>query len=109
MWWSTLKACCVVEVDVEEDGLIWVPEGLVAKDDGDVGVPDELVGIDAELPSSIVLEVVERDVSDSKKLVVMIGKVLDDDWKDVLDTNGLVLDFVEHTMDKYSGCITALS
>ena len=98
-----------MEVDVEEDALIWAPDGLVGEEDGDIGVPDELVVIDDELPSSIVLEVVERDVLDTKKLVVMIGKVLDDDWKDVLDTNGLVLDFVEHTMDKYSGCITALS
>ena len=98
-----------MEVDVEEDGLIWAPDGLIGEEDGDIGGPDELVGIDGELPSGIVLEVVERDVLDTKKLVVMIGKVLDDDWKDVLDTNGLVLDFVEHTMDKYSGCITALS
>ena len=98
-----------MEVDVEEDWLIWVPEGLFAEDDGDVGVPDELVGIDGKLPGGIVLKVVERNVLDTKKLVVMIGRVLDDDWKDVLDTNGLVLDFVEHTMDKYSGCITALS
>ena len=98
-----------MEVDVEEDGLIWAPDGLIGEEDGDIGGPDELVGIDGELPSSIVLEVVEGDVSDSEKLVVMIGWVLDDDWKDVLDTNGLVLDFVEHTKDKYSGCITALS
>ena len=98
-----------MEVDVEEDGLIWAPDGLIGEEDGDIGGPDELVGIDGELPSSIVLEVVERNVLDSKKLVVMIGRVLDNAWKDVSDTNGLVLDFVEHTMDKYSGCITALS
>ena len=94
---------------MEEDALIWAPDGLVGEEDGDIGGPDKLVGIDGELPDGIVLEVFERDVLDTKKLVVMIGRVFDDAWNDVLDTHGLVLDFVEHTMDEYSGCITALS